>query len=478
MEENSDYMIQNYENCKRIIRSIMKRIILFTIGVFICFHLKANDFPGAEGLYVYSDLTLSLRPFLRWEKPVNRTHLCEDGVTRDIYYVGYRVYEDGELREIFAGNREELNMMDLHWRGTYEKEYSYKLPPTTTSHSYSISLGWSFVPLRGFEDISEVEIFESPRSEEFFFPASPYFGYNKERYGGFTYELISEEDRTCRLIKCDEYNSDGILDLAAWTNGHYYTVCGGLCDHPRFQCHMPPFGYRLVELAPRCFEELRGRYSTTNVYLSGTITTISDSAFWSWGYLRVGRVVLSRSVITIGKNAFDNMREDGCWVYFPGDSIPPLMTTIGEYAFTNAHMPISKRLYIPQTVDSIAKNAFYKAIYGLGFTIIVDRDIPLDIDDETFRNMKPSNPYMMKDTTKTLEVPPGTVELYRVAKGWRHFENIVETVVEDVPEIEFSSGQSRAIHRFSLDGLPLREERRGVNLIRMDDGSIRKVMVK
>lgn len=456
----------------------MKRTILFITGMFICFHLRANDFPSPEGLYVYSDLSYSLRPFLRWEKPTSKiSHLFEDGVTRDLYYVGYRVYEDGELREIFNQGRQDLNVLLYHWRGVTRKTYDYGIPPSTTSHSYSISFGWSLVPLDGYEDFSEVEIFESPRSEEFFFPASPYFGYDKEGHGGFTYELISEEDRTCRLIKCDEYNAYDLLDLAAWTNGLYYTVCGGFCDHPRHQYHTSPFGYRLVELAPRCFEELDGRYPSVRVYLSGTITTISDSAFWFRGYPKVYSVVLSRSVATIGKNAFDRRLESGCFVKFPGDSIPPPMTTIGEYAFTNAHID-AKRLYIPQTVDSIAKNAFYKTIYGFGFTIVVDRDIPLDIDDETFRNMKPGISGMMEDTTKTLEVPPGTVDRYRVANGWRHFENIVETVVEDVPEIESSSGPAKAVHRFSLDGLLLREERRGVNIIRMDDGSIRKIIVK
>lgn len=451
----------------------MKRIIVIIIGVFISFHLCADDFPGVENICMYNDSTCSLRPLLKWDKSVKRSHLCEDGITRDIYLVGYRVYEDGILREIFSGGLP--NLVDRHWRNAgYHKEYVvYRVPPSMSSHSYSISLGWSFVPLNGSEDISDVEIFESPRSEEFFVSASPYFGWEKDGEG-YIYELISEEDRTCRLIQCaiHEY----LFYLASWTNGFYGVHCLGDCPHSGLPSEFA-FGYKLVELAPQCFVGLTGiRNPEVSVFFSETISTIADSAFWVPYYPKIVDIHLSRSVVTIGKHAFENRANRVHYIFFPGDSIPPLMTTIGEYAFSSAAINIkSRRLCIPKTVDSIAKNAFYDADFPLYFTLVVGWDIPLDIDDDTFRNLRKNNGVKEE---RTLEVPPGTIELYRAAKGWRHFDNIVETVVDDIPEIESSPGYAKEVKRFSLEGQPLCSPQRGLNIIRMDDGSVRKVLVK
>ena len=80
-----------------------------------------------------------------------------------------------------------------------------------------------------------------------------------------------------------------------------------------------------------------------------------------------------------------------------------------------------------------------------------------------------------KGTCK-LYVPVGQVEAYKAAEGWREFwiyGNIIETGIESL-----NRDDATEVERFSLDGTRLKAPQKGINIVRMSDGTTYKVMVK
>ena len=72
----------------------------------------------------------------------------------------------------------------------------------------------------------------------------------------------------------------------------------------------------------------------------------------------------------------------------------------------------------------------------------------------------------------TLVVPEGTLELYKLTDGWRKFANIVEG---SAPSGISPSKKSQTVSdRYSLDGRHLTSPQKGINIIRMSDGTVMK----
>lgn len=74
----------------------------------------------------------------------------------------------------------------------------------------------------------------------------------------------------------------------------------------------------------------------------------------------------------------------------------------------------------------------------------------------------------------------GSVEAYGATSPWNEFGSIVPLTqddidaVEDVPE----AGRKAEAVCYDLQGRKIAEPQRGINIIRMSDGTTRKVMVK
>ncbi len=75
----------------------------------------------------------------------------------------------------------------------------------------------------------------------------------------------------------------------------------------------------------------------------------------------------------------------------------------------------------------------------------------------------------------TLNVPIGSKALYSNVKGWKKFANIQETEFTGVETIK---QKSTPTSYYSISGEKRNNVHRGVNIIRMSDGTTRKVVVK
>lgn len=77
----------------------------------------------------------------------------------------------------------------------------------------------------------------------------------------------------------------------------------------------------------------------------------------------------------------------------------------------------------------------------------------------------------------TLYVPQGSENAYRNADVWNRFNTIEGFDVTGINNATVA-GELRETGRYSLDGRRLESPEKGINIVRMSDGSVRKVMVK
>jgi len=149
-------------------------------------------------------------------------------------------------------------------------------------------------------------------------------------------------------------------------------------------------------------------------------------------------------------------------------TIPNSVTSIGARAFYG--LTELKSIVIPASVESIASEAFYKCEKLLDVVTLITS--PVSIPDNAFSNKTYAD--------GTLYIPKGTKSKYKVRGGWKNFvymEEGVPTGIENVAKGGANDGVHEAV-RYSLDGKRVATPQPGLNIVRMTDGSTRKVVVK
>lgn len=232
------------------------------------------------------------------------------------------------------------------------------------------------------------------------------------------------------------------------------------------------------------------------VIIKDGVTNIGNSAFF--GCSALSFVSIPNSVTTIGANAFF-----GC-TSLPYIEIPNGVTSIGDRAFFGCTNLTD--VEISDNVTSIGNSAFrdcagltsvtigsgVKKIGNYAFSsgvnlssINVNMNIPIEIDESVFeytgRNYSSDIIYL----AATLNVPTGTKALYSNVASWKNFMNIQEPEPEPEPEpqpepsaINNVNGNATSSTYYTVGGAQLKNAQRGLNIVRMSDGTTRKVMVK
>ena len=81
----------------------------------------------------------------------------------------------------------------------------------------------------------------------------------------------------------------------------------------------------------------------------------------------------------------------------------------------------------------------------------------------------------------TLHVPANAVEAYKSAEQWKDFGNIVALTDEDPKPTGIESVNNSiktAEHYYTTGGKQISAPQRGLNIIKMSDGTIKKVVIK
>ena len=199
-------------------------------------------------------------------------------------------------------------------------------------------------------------------------------------------------------------------------------------------------------------------------------------------------ITIPNSMKRIGMCAFDGCKS------LTSITLPNSISSIGSFAFFDCYALIS--IAIPNNVTTIEGlfplcTSLTSVIIGNGVTSIHDeafmkcqslKDLycyaeqvpetnnPLVFDRSNYRNA-------------TLHVPAGSMEAYRNAEQWKDFGSIVALSDEDPkPTMDINTPavtqMPAIVECYSIDGKHISSPQRGLNIIRMSDGTTKKVVIK
>ncbi len=191
----------------------------------------------------------------------------------------------------------------------------------------------------------------------------------------------------------------------------------------------------------------------TSITIPNTVTSIGQMMFC--GCSSLTSITIPNTVTSIGDNAFQECSS------LTSITIPNSVTSIGNGAFISCSGLTS--ITIPSSVTSIGEYAFQ---YWDIPMVISKVENPFAINANTFSD----NTYY----NATLYVPAGTIDKYKATEGWNKFTFIEEDSSTSISGIECV----RAYKRYSLDGRVLKDSHKGINILQMNNGTIKKMIVK
>ena len=140
------------------------------------------------------------------------------------------------------------------------------------------------------------------------------------------------------------------------------------------------------------------------------------------------------------------------------------MTVIGGGAFENCSSLTS--VNIPSSVTSIGERAFLDCS-GLR-SVYVYAETPPSISANAFDGCDSKN--------YTLYVPKGTYDAYWLSE-WGYFENIVEFDATNIRNI-VAEPEVQENARYAVNGQRLTSPIKGINLVKYNNGRVKKEIVK
>ena len=260
-----------------------------------------------------------------------------------------------------------------------------------------------------------------------------------------------------------------------------------------------------------------------------SVTSIGDYAFYNCSGLT--SITIPNSVTSIGSYAFRGC-SDLTSITFPNS-----VTSIGGGAFLRCSGLTS--ITIPNSVTSIGEKAFSNCLNLYSVTSLIN--IPFNLDETVFQYTGTQYDKDIVYMAAKLYVPIGRTAMYSNIQGWKKFMNITETDTKfkltymldgavyktyeiqatevitpepdpykehyifsgwsEIPYLmpaqdvtitgsftidpEYEAGvegvakeDAKPTIYYSVDGRKQKAQHRGLNIIRMSDGTVKKVMVK
>lgn len=192
----------------------------------------------------------------------------------------------------------------------------------------------------------------------------------------------------------------------------------------------------------------------TSVEIPNSVTAINKFTFQNCSNLT--SVTIPNSVTSIGMSAFAGCKS------LNSITIPNSVTSIDDYAFQGCKSLTS--IEIPNNVTSIGHYAFSENNMQ---EVITKIENPFNIDTKVFSD---------KTYNGTLFVPAGTIDKYKAAEGWKNFKSIIESDPSNITIID--NNGANEYKRYTLDGRVRKNSYKGINIIQMNNGTVKKVLVK
>lgn len=255
----------------------------------------------------------------------------------------------------------------------------------------------------------------------------------------------------------------------------------------------------MTEIPKNLFHNCGGLFA---VEFHDKITKIGDGAFA--GCWNLAEVIFPSSLEYIGDEAFDkcyslismncldsdNLNYIGSYAFFETAiyslELPNHAISMGERAFGGARHPY-RTIVIPENFDGFGVRAF--SVYnssGQTYKVTDKRGENLTMDAISVIISKIENPSVIDNDlfdentlgTTTLYVPDGKLSLYQSTSGWNQFQNIRE--ISEMPagvKNTINKDDSR-ISVYAPNGIKLDFSTNGLQILKMSNGDIRKVMKK
>ena len=311
---------------------------------------------------------------------------------------------------------------------------------------------------------------------------------------GVNYEKTS--DTEVRIVKADEYGKkkyggDFVIPDEITQDGKTYKVTS-IADFALRSSEITSLkiGANLKVIPDNAFKNCK---QLVTVEMTDNTTAIGENAFDECVVLQ--SVKMSKGLVSLGKSAFYT---DAALTSI---ELPGGVEKIDEYTFYgckglksvslgNGVKTIMKNSFdlcsslesisFPASVESIGLSAFYrsglKSIYVAGKPVCEERRSSSGIRVTPFSTTCNNNDFDLFSTC-TLFVPKGKIDEYKALDIWKEFTKMEE--YDPASGIK-SSASARAGEsaRFPLNGQQIRTAKKGINIIRMSDGSVRKEVVK
>ena len=235
---------------------------------------------------------------------------------------------------------------------------------------------------------------------------------------------------------CTGLNKVIISDIAAWCRINFANCYA----NPLYYANLYSDEYTMIK----------------DLVIPDGVINLGKDVFYNWFALK--SVIIPNSVTSIGYRAFY-----GC-SYLTSVIIPKNVTSIGEGAFGYCEALTSAT--IPNSVKSIGSYAFGNCPELTSIYSYIENPT-----SDTGSNFESSH-----YTNATLYVPQGTKNKYLATDGWKNFANIVEMDATVVHEIGGEETEAKVIGNYSINGKQLSAPQKGLNIIRMSDGTTRKIV--
>ena len=198
-----------------------------------------------------------------------------------------------------------------------------------------------------------------------------------------------------------------------------------------------------------------------NTIIPNSVTSIGELAFWNCRNLV--SIAIPNSIANIGKCAFT-----GC-TGLTSISIPNSVTSIEYCTFTDCSNLAT--VVIPNSVTKIGEGAFLRCSKLTDVYCYAEQIPETDNDIFGYSNLE-----------ATLHVLKGCMDTYSNAEQWKNFANIIALTDGDPKPtgiiMPTATQQPTIISHYDLSGRRISKPLRGLNIIKMSDGTTKKVVVK
>lgn len=199
-------------------------------------------------------------------------------------------------------------------------------------------------------------------------------------------------------------------------------------------------------------------HTVRKMSIPSSVTKIGDYAFYNCTNLT--SIELPSGVTEIGYYAFYNCTN------LSSLTLPSGVKYISSFTFRDCES--LRFINLPSDLKYIGEEAF-EGCTGLT-SIYAFMEKPCEIDETTFENETIIN--------ATLYVPKGSLLDYWDDNQWKKFMNIEEFDVTSIGSLNINANDVQEVSRYSDNGQRLNTPAKGLNIVKYNNGTVKKIMVK